>query len=94
VIEDLKEIEKQIDRLWHDIRRVREALAEHPDDLSHVDNNLFGASDRLAEAEVDIQHATEQLEAFEATKTKQQDESIAAAIALLESKGFIVGTKT
>ena len=65
MIEDLETIASKIDRLWHDIRHVREALAEHPDDLSHVDAKLFGASDRLAEAEVDIQIAVDQLKKVE-----------------------------
>jgi len=91
MIEDLKEIEKQIDRLWHDIKRVRDELTEHPEDTSNIDFDLIDASRKLVGAEDLVRLAQGKLEALGAV---QQDENIHAAIALLESKGFIVGTKT
>ena len=95
MIEDLKNIEKQIDRLWHDSERVRDEISEYPEDIARgIDLDLRYAADKLAEAEVNIQRAVAKIEVFETIKTAQQDENIAAAIALLESKGFIVGTKT
>ena len=48
MIEDLKNIEKQIDRLWQDIRRVRGEIPEYPDDIAAgVDQDLVEASGDL-----------------------------------------------
>ena len=95
MIEDLKNIEKQIDRLWQDIRRVRGEIPEYPDDIAAgVDQDLVEASQSLTDAENYVGVAAGRITAFEAARAKQRDENIQAAIALLESKGFIVGTKT
>ena len=93
MVEDLKNIASNIDRLWHDIMRVRNELTDHPEAIASVDQSLIDASLHLVDAEDYIQDAVVGLGKVGARAT-QQDADITAAIALLESKGFVVGTKT
>ena len=91
MIEDLKDIEKHISAAMNSILEQRFKLYGHPG-TEVASSLLFDAYTRLFGAGKAVGRAVGVLE--DVKTATQQDENITAAIALLESKGFVVGTKT